>query len=369
MTRPTTSVEPGIDQELLEHVKISCLSTGLRIDERATAWLERSNDVLSIHEYPTTGGLTLELPASVYVNAPFDEWFCADASVVLTEVEDGLALVYRGSQVPVVRHLPLPGYLGDRDAGGKRFDEVVMSHADRARLSPIVGCAYDCQFCDLPFERYEIRPLDRLVSALSRAFEDEALPVRHALISGGSPRRAHYERFEKVCVDVIRAAGIPVDIMMSPMIDGADFIDRIAAAGVAGLSVNLEVHSEQAGLVHLGRKFRTTREHFGDFVARAVEVLGRGGRVRSLLIPGLEPSAETLAGVERLASIGCWPVLSPFRPSRGIPLERHAPPGAGELKSIMHEARRIVADHGVALGPPCVACQHNTLSFPWDVAG
>jgi hypothetical protein len=358
-----------VDRELLESVKIGCLSTGVRIDDAAMRFLGASNDLLSIHEYPTTGGLTLELPGSVYVNAPFDEWFCAEASVALAMGSDGLELVHRGARVPVVRQLPLPGYIGEVDEHGDRFDQVAMSHADRVRVSPIVGCAFDCQFCDLPAERYEIRSAERLLSAVDRARADEALPVRHALISGGSPRRTHYQRFEEICVEVVRNAGIPVDVMMSPMIGDDGFVERLAAAGVAGFSINLEVQSADDALVHIGRKFRSTGDVFEEFVARAVAALGRAGRVRSLLIPGLEPAHATLEGVERLASIGCWPVLSPFRPSRGIPLEGRPPPEPAVLQNILNASRRIVASHGVALGPACTACQHNTLSFPWDLPG
>ena len=191
--------------------------------------------------------------------------------------------------------------------------------------------------------------------------------MRHVLISGGSPRRAHYGAFEETCEAVIRDAGMPVDIMMSPMIDSLGFIDRMVSAGVAGFSINLELHGEGASWSILGAKFRTTRAHFEAFVCRAVEFLGSSGRVRSLIVPGLESVSDTLAGVEYLASLGCHPVLSPFRPARNTALEAASPPTEELLELVLREARSIVAAYGVTLGPECVACQHNTLSFPWDV--
>lgn len=354
--------------ELLERIKISCLSTGIRLSDEADRLLSADHSVpLSLHEYPTTGGVTLELPRGVYVNAPFDETFCHLARVTLVVRDGSLALEFDGETVPVCRFVPLPGYLDAKGADGRAVTDVAMSHVDRVRVSPFVGCAYDCSFCDLADMQYQARSSDQLLTALRVAQADEQLPVRHVLISGGSPRRGHYGAFEETCAAVIRAAGMPVDIMMSPMVDGTGFIDRMVEAGVAGLAINIELHGDRSARTFLGAKYRSTRAYFEDFMVRAVELLGRTGRVRSLIIPGLEPVADTLAGVEYLASLGCHPVLSPFRPARNTALETVAPPTEDLLALVLEEARAITAAHGVALGPECVACQHNTLSLPWDV--
>lgn len=355
-------------RELLERVKISCLSTGIRLSDEADRLLSADHSVpLSLHEYPTTGGVTIELPGRVYVNAPFDEQFCRLARVALVVRDGKLALEFDGETVPVGRFVPLPGYLDAKNADGSAVTDVAMSHVDRVRVSPFVGCAYDCSFCDLADMQYQVRSADQLLGALRVAQADDLLPVRHVLISGGSPRRAHYGAFEEACAAVIREAGMPVDIMMSPMVDGTGFVDRMVKAGVAGFAINIELHGDDTARRYLGAKYRSTRAHFEDFVARAVELLGFTGRVRSLIIPGLEPVADTLAGVEYLARLGCHPVLSPFRPAQNTALVAAAPADEALLALVLSEARAIVDAYGVALGPECVACQHNTLSFPWDV--
>jgi hypothetical protein len=321
---------------------------------------------ISLHEYPTTGGVTLELPEDVYVNAPFDQLFSRLAEVDLAVRDGALALEFDGEVIPVRRFVPLPGYLDVKDQEGRLVTDVAMSHVDRVRLSPFVGCAYDCSFCDLANASYQLRQNDQLLAALRVAQADEQLPVRHALISGGSPRRAHYRAFEAACAAIIRAAGMPVDIMMSPMVDGTGFIDRMVDAGVAGFAINIELHAEETATAFLGQKYRSTRAHFEAFVTRAVARMGSTGRVRSLIIPGLESVDDTLAGVAYLAGLGCHPVLSPFRPAQNTALDSAAPPTAELLSFVLVESRKIAEAHGVALGPQCVACQHNALSFPWD---
>jgi hypothetical protein len=358
-------------RQLLERVKTSVLAEGMRVSPEALEHLTKGGtQALTIHEYPTTGGITMVLDHDVYLNAPFDEWYCEGAQTVLDLGNGpmGLTLRHPDGLLEVQSVLPLPGYLDERDAAGRPVTEVAMSHADRVRLSPIVGCAYDCGFCDLPAEQYTIRDADQLLVALAVAARDRALPARHVLISGGSPRRTHYDRFIEICERVITASPLPVDVMFSPMIDRPDLVPRLVDAGAAGFAINIEVFATEPAQRALRSKYRTVRDHLERTIVDAVDALGREGQVRSLIIVGLEPPEDTLAGVEYLASLGCAPTLSPFRPAEGTRLRILPPPSAAHLAAVLEESRAIVARHGVPLGPDCVPCQHNTLTFPWDVA-
>lgn len=355
------------DRVALEELKIACLSSGIRVSPAAIDVLTRGGtEPLTIHEYPTTGGLTLLLDEQVLVNAPFDEWFCADAQAMLDLDDSGLHLRHNGERHTVHTVLPLPDYLDATDSQGHLVADVAMSHADRVRVSPIVGCAYDCGFCDLPSMAYQMRDRRRIRDALLIAVEDSALPARHVLISGGSPRRAHLEQFITLCCQIIQDSPLPVDVMFSAPVDDLSMVDRLVDAGAHSFSINLELFSETAGTEVLRTKQALTRKQFTQTVSRAVALLGSVGRVRSLIIPGLEPLEDTLAGVELLASLGCDPVLSPFRPSEGVRLAARRPPTARDLRQVLDESRAIVDRHGVALGPECIPCQHNTLTFPWD---
>ena len=180
---------------LLQSLKISCLSRGIRITKEAEDRLTEGGTVpLSIHEYATTGGITLELEGAVFINAPFDEWFCDNPEVVLDidRATQCTTVHFKEASFPA-RVLPLPGYLETRDSQGRPVRDVVMSHVDRARLSPIAGCSFSCQFCDSSItRRYEKRPLEQLQEAMAVARHDALLPITHALISGGTPRPSDY---------------------------------------------------------------------------------------------------------------------------------------------------------------------------------
>jgi len=356
----------------VERLKISCFVDGIAVTEPAAAILtQHGRQPLTIHEYATTGGVTFVLPGDFYVNAPFDDWFTGRAHAVLDVVDEKFEIDFEGERFCVERVLPLPGYLGATDSQGRLVSEVAMSHADRVRLSPIDGCAYDCRFCDLPAERYRRRDIDHLLGALEVTLADDVLPVDHGLISGGSPGRAHYGYFEDVCGAVAAESPIPFDIMMSVREDDADFMHRMVAAGVRGFSLNIEAAREMVGrpgdVQFLPAKAKFTRQWYEEALLAAVEATGGNGRVRALIILGLEPAADALDGIRWLAERGCDPVLSPFRPARNTRLAAKAPPSREWLAEVLVEARAIVKDHGVQLGPRCVPCQHNTLTFPADV--
>ncbi len=350
----------------LEDLKISVLATGVRAEPRSIGALSESM-LLTTHEYPTTGGLACRV-GDVYLNAPFDEWFCDEADVRLEGVEGAAVLLHGGEAFEISEIFPVPSYVGQADSQGRPLEDVVFSHLDRVRLSPIVGCAYDCAFCDLP-GRIHLRPLDQLREAAALALADRDLPIRHLLISGGSPGPRQQQEFADTVVELVRhfSAIVEVDVMMSSGSDTVDLVGRLADAGVHGLSLNLELYSAPASEIHIRAKHRRARPHLEATLSRAVELLGRDGRVRSLIIPGLEPIEDTMAGVEFVASMGADPVLSPFRPASGIALERHRPCTALHLRAVLDEARAIVARYGVRLGPRCLPCQHNTLAYPWDV--
>src|SRR5690348_15380498 len=101
-----TAVEDGF----LFRLKVHCFSRGIRLDPPVIPVLTHEGDMpLTVHEYATTGGVTLKM-GDVYLNAPFDEWFCDRSEAVLGLGPQGTEVRFRGQAVPC-EVLPLPGYL------------------------------------------------------------------------------------------------------------------------------------------------------------------------------------------------------------------------------------------------------------------
>lgn len=155
---------------------------------------------------------------------------------------------------------------------------------------------------------------------------------------------------------------MPVDVMMAPRHD-TKLIDQLFEWGVYGYAINLEIFDEETAKCIAPQKRRLSLRAFEQNIERAVQRTGGNGRVRSLLLVGLESEERTLRGVEFLSRLGCDPVLSPFRPAPGTALANHPSPPYEVLESVYLKSLEIVERYRVKLGPRCIPCTHNTLTF------
>jgi hypothetical protein len=322
-------------------------------------------------DYASTSGVILALDDDVWVNAPIAQYnpnFVSDTAFQLYMDGGALAVRGKGLSSPAKFWLP-PLYHGTMNEAGEAYNSYAFTHADRVRISPIEGCAMTCKFCDLPYEfRYRSKRVDGLLDAVQRARSDEMQPASHVLISGGTPRDADIGYVRDVYESTI--VGFPdmaVDIMMVP-IDGLLDVEWLSKLGVNELSINVEIFNREIARKVMRRKFDQGLDHYLDFLESAGGVLGRS-RVRSMLMVGIEPVEDTLAGVLAIAQRGAVPVLSPFRPDPSTPMKDDAPPTGGMLSDVYLRARDICAKYDVPLGPSCIPCSHNTLTFGSTASG
>lgn len=351
--------------------KVGALCRGVRIPAETEARLrERAGgDPLTLADYATTSGVTLRLPGEVWVNAPFAEHnpnFVGATPWCLEFQGDALVLTDGATCVPAIP-VPVPAYHDRRNRWDEPYTSYAITHSDRVRISPVEGCGIVCRFCDLPFTfAYRRKPIAALVDSVACALADEVLPARHVLISGGTPRPADHAYLREVYRAVATAfPRTPVDVMMVP-VPGLLDVDELHALRIHELSINVEIVDAELARRVMPQKARIGFGGYLAFIESAVERWGRG-RVRSLLLVGIEPPESTLRGVEELARRGCAPVLSPFRPDPATPMSSHAPPDEALLWDVWRRSVEICARHGVSLGPRCVPCQHNTLTFPEPV--
>lgn len=354
-----------------ERAKFEIFFGGIAISKAAEEYVMKpyGQRPLTLADYASTSGVSLVLDHNVWVNAPiaqYNENFVFEPKYDL--IFDGNGLILRNREerwdVPA-QFVPVPAYFNERTEAGDLFTEFVHTHTDRARLSPVRGCAMRCKFCDIPYEfkgRYLPKPIDRLIEAARRAINDPVQPAAHFLISGGTPGARDYEYLRQTYLTLIKEfSEVHFDIMMAPMPELLD-LDELDKAGVGELSMNVELWDPEVAARIMPEKFRQGRTAYLDFIARSVDKLGTH-RVRSILIVGLETKESTLEGVEALAKVGCATVLSPFRPDPITELATHPPPTPDEMIDVYWRARAISEKYGLKLGPKCTPCSHNTLTL------
>lgn len=354
-------------------LKLELLANGLKITDRARSQLRfiHPGRPITLAEYATTSGICLELEGGIWVNAPLEKYnpnFVFNPTAVLDFNDEFASFFVACDDVEVIaKPIPVPDYHSESASSGEPFSRLAVTHTDRVRISPIEGCAYRCTFCDLPtaFPQYRRKSISDLVESVERAICDLTLPARHILISGGTPAPSDFDYLQEVYETITSSfPKLEVEVMMAPA-PGLLKVQWLSDIGVHAVLANLELFGEDAVRRHAPNKNKLGREVFGRFFELAAATFG-AGRVRSLLLVGLEPLEDTLAGVRFLAERGCQPILSPFRPAPGTREEKTSPPSIQFLAEAHSRAREIVDQYGVGLGPECLPCQHNTLSFPGD---
>ncbi|MCH7828550.1 radical SAM protein [Patescibacteria group bacterium] len=343
----------------IEEIKIRLMVEGMAVDPGVR---NLALGPLTLAEYASTSGVILVLPDEVWVNAPIAEHnpnFVVRPSIILSAHEDELVLQVNGEEIPV-RFSPMPQ---DHETMS-RLGAVI--HADRVRISPVDGCAVTCLFCNIPYEdRYQRREAADLLQGITLALHDEVVPAQHILISGGTPQPGDYDWLNEMYERVANAFRATVDIMMVPE-EGLLDPGHLKEIGIHGLSINLEVYNQEVARRIMAGKWKVGLDRYLNFIGKAVEIFGEG-KVRSLLLVGIESLEDTLRGVSALAERGCDPVLSPFRPDPATPLRNNVPPSIELLREAWERSIEIVGRYsGVVLGPRCIPCTHNTLTFPDD---
>lgn len=356
-------------------LKIQLMQNGAVFTENARIHMPRGKfGHVTFADYATTGGVVVVVGDTFYANVPvrFENTpFCID------RVEEGFVLKKEGRVLPMSIDIrPVPQYALDnvRLEEGTPVRELVMTHADRLRISPIHGCNFHCQFCTCNNQRYREVLVDNLDQAVQVALRDPNNQPRHILISGGTPREEEgsYEYLNEVYRFFPRKyAEYEFDIMLSPrgrytgQSNGdayEDFLKYLHEdCGITTMSINLELYNENLRKKYISEKYAIGKEHYLLFIQKAVAVFGEG-KIRSSLVVGLEDKEDTLAGVRELAACGCIPVLSAFVPAQGTFMERYPKPETDFLLEIVHEAAEIARHNHTILGPLCRPCTHNSLT-------
>lgn len=358
-----------IDLTPAELLKLRLLANGVRVGADARqVWTDRYGGPLTLAEYATTSGVALELPGELYVNAPLVE---EDRAPELRVSAGEFVVTDAGVDWPA-GVIPVPAYHADEqadelDGRWQPHTNYGVTHTDRCRVSPIAGCAWKCQFCDLPYEfKYRKRHAENLLNVIRAAANDPLTPARHVLISGGTPRRNDESWMDSVYEHLATHSPLPVDVMMPPREDFGH-PEWLRSLGVNMLSVNLEVSDQERARAIAPAKSRFGRDHYLDYIERAVESFGVG-QVQSLIVFGaaIEPIESTLRGVRDLVERGCVPVLSAFRPDPITPMGDLPGATLEEMLTVYRRALEIChrADNGVKPGPRCVPCHHNTVALP-----
>lgn len=194
---------------------------------------------------------------------------------------------------------------------------------------------------------------------------DKANTFNHFLIGGGSePRSIEPENILKIVKHIREKSEKNIYVMSLPP-QNLQVLKDYYEAGVTEIGFNIEIFDPQMATLYMPGKSKLSRQEYIQALKEATRFWKTKGKVRSLIIVGLEPEASLLNGIQTLCEIGVMPILSVYRPIPGTATENIVPPSNRYLRELYKKATDICHRYSLHLGPDCPACQNNTLSLPF----
>lgn len=353
-----------INKQPLE-VKISLLNQGVRLSTEARTYIEQMGKIKNA----VFSAVDLIIFDDLYVNCPrklkfgdFTPW-----EIVLSS-DNTLWLQYHGINISKTI-LDLEDIHGNKTtSSGISYSRICFWATDRLRIHHNLTCCLKnaekgCKFCEIPPSK-QLLPFQEILDTID-FYINNANEFRHFMIGGGSePRDIEWQSIIAITKHIRQKSSKPIYLMSLPPKD-LSVLEQYYQNGITEIGFNIELFDAENAIKYMPGKGEIEREDYFEALEKATQYWGTNGKVRSLIILGLEKEDTLLKGIQRLCSIGVMPILSVFRPISGTAMENFVPPSNHYLRDIYHAGTKICTKYGLHLGPDCPACQNNTLSMPF----
>lgn len=360
--------EPGMEwlykvrQKDFYALKISLINQGITLSEDVKNYLNMHGGM----RWGVYYAVDLELNNGCIVNSPLYTKFAQLSPFSVQLLAGGLFLFYYSYNMGKVNIKFEDPIARMHTVNNIPLKEMCLVATDRLRIQNSSFCTFKengvaCRFCEVQHIRHEFS-IEDILESVDTYFQAPK-EFRHVLIGGLSNIRGkEKDNILRIIAQVRKYSSMPIYLMILPpehIEDIAEYVD----AGVTEIAFNLECFDRVRAGIYMPGKGRIGLKQYEDALKYAVEKLGKKGAVRSAFVVGLEPDASLLSGVRYLCELGVTPIFSAFRPIPGTDMEHVVPYSNERLLGLVKKAEEICDEYGIKLGPECIACQNNTLSF------
>ncbi|AGI48015.1 hypothetical protein TALC_01023 [Thermoplasmatales archaeon BRNA1] len=242
---------------------------------------------------------------------------------------------------------------------GVPFSDIAEIEEGSLRIRHYHTCEYvrkgaGCKFCKYTCKEFKLCSfsLDDISEAID-VYLASGEPFDRVVIGGGCMVEPH-DRVVSRITDVAKIVlekvkGKPLHLACPPPTVQTD-MDTYKAAGISGITISVEVFDPPKSREYLPGKDRVPLSAFYYTMKHAVDLWG-GKAVFSNLIAGLESPETTREGCAQISSMGASPVIAPFRPIPGTPLQNVMPLAAKTVYSLHNDVRADCRAMGIVLGP------------------
>ena len=299
------------------------------------------------------------------INAPTEMPFHSLSPFKIDYIDNKLSLFYGNKFITYIQICEKNNYCNQYTKNKINFEHISFIATDRLRIHHSPNCLFQtegrgCKFCDVPGNSGIFCETD-IEEVIDWHLKNSHF--RHILIGGASGNYPQeYIQILKLIKYIKSKSDKPIYLMTLPPTDKL-ILDQYYNAGVEEVAFNIEIYDRQYAKKIMPGKGQIPLLDYKSALLYSTKLWGKTGNVRSLLVYGLENDSTFLEGITWLASNGIQPIISPFRPLKGTVYADTVPPSTLKLLQIYEISTQICAKYNLKLGPDCIYCQNNTLSF------
>ncbi|PJA31929.1 MAG: sodium/sulfate symporter [Zetaproteobacteria bacterium CG_4_9_14_3_um_filter_53_7] len=332
--------------------KLALVSQGVSLPDglqNASHWVAQANATESV--------VDIRLPSGHFATVPVAQPYSEKSSIQLRQQDaDGSARLQWGDEQLDVQVLPAPRFYRNKTRSGARMGSFASLHENLLMLHPLMGCGFfakqgrACQYCQydsmLNEEEPPLRDPLELVEVVRAALNEREVDTVY-LYNGFAPGDdVGLSRLVPVIALLRRHLGHRQIALETVAPKDTSVIDALYAAGLDIFVCNLEVHdADRFAEVCHGKQQAGGQAAIWKALDHARQVF-RSGAVVSHLIVGLDEVESTKKGIDALIAHGVVPLLQPFRPLPGTPLENLAGPTLEMMEELFLHLYGAISDAG-----------------------
>ena len=343
-------------------IKISLLNQGVRISQHAFEQMKNHGMI----RQGVFQSVDLKIYNGLVINAPYLTDFSEFSPYEIDYYKEKYVLKYYNKVLYNISFDALDNNRKRVAQNGTIYGNVSFLATDRLRVHHQFRCNFKlqnlgCKFCNVkPKEGdYNLNDVFEVIDFYLKNVE-----FRHFLIGGGSGiPKVEQHNIMNIAKHIKTKCSKPIYAMCLPP-ENVEVLNQYKECGVDEISFNIEIFNRRIAQSTMPGKGNITLGQYEKAFRKAVSIWGGAGNVRSMLVLGLEPITDFYNGVEWLCKMGVMPIVSVFRPVNNIAMKNVLPYNNITLYEIYLKIKKISSKYNLYPGPPCVACQNNTLSLP-----
>lgn len=351
------------DKHYKEYIKFSLLNHGLTLSESAIQ-LIRTKGILKNAVFDALDTIIFD---NIYVNVPYKCKFVSFSPFVVIASNNELELWFDDIFISKIYiETVQKSIMRKKTISGIPYDSIINVSTDRVRINPAPICYFKrnnkaCKFCNLPTQNYDYSFFE-IREVIDYCIDN--VKFRHFLIGGGtySITNDSWELIIRITKYIRSKCDKEIYLMSIPP-ERTAILDELKGSGVNEIAFNLEMFDRNKAKKYMPGKGRISIGTYIESLKYAISLWGNTGKIRSLLIYGIDTDEVFLNGVEELCKLGVEPIISVFRPLKNTELADWNPPSTESIICIYKKCKEIAERYSLKLGPDCSKCQNNTLSF------